>query len=86
MESAVKTLAEQALANTGLISDDALKSIRLFLHAASESGMEGTRLFEQKIQEETRNEIAKLTKQIEEGGEEKQRTLFAQRATSSQGA
>jgi small subunit ribosomal protein S2 len=38
-------------------NDDALKSIRLFLHAISEACLEGGKLFEQKIQEETRRRV-----------------------------
>lgn len=38
-------------------NDDALKSVRLFLHAIADACLEGTKLFEQRIQEETRRRI-----------------------------
>ncbi len=35
-------------------NDDAIKSVKLFVHAAAEACMQGEKLFEKKIQEETR--------------------------------
>jgi small subunit ribosomal protein S2 len=46
-------------------NDDALKSIRLFLHAISETCLEGARIFEQKIQEETRRRMEADTKRAQ---------------------
>jgi len=40
-------------------NDDALKSIKLFMHDASEACLEGVRAFELRIQEETRQKVEK---------------------------
>jgi len=54
-------------------NDDAIKSIRLFLHAASEACIQGTKAFEERIQEETRQQIeAEKAKKAQEAAESEQ--------------
>ena len=59
IEGAVTTLAEQALANTGLVSDDAIKSIQLITDTIASRIMQGRKAGE--VEAEARKaEAAKL--------------------------
>lgn len=65
-------------------NDDALKSIRLLLHAVSESGMEGEKAFEQKMQEESRRRQEAEAKRAQEKAEQEKK-LNAPAATEATG-
>lgn len=47
-------------------NDDAMKSIRLFLHAVADACVQGAKEFEQKIQEETRRKVEAEAKKAKE--------------------